>query len=450
MIAEANLFPSAGRAINVRAMRLGLALVVACAVSSIACGSPARAEGRPPGVPTADAVYPELNALYIDLHQHPELSLHEERTAEKLAAALRQHGYEVTTGVGKTGVVGVLKNGPGPTVLFRTELDALPVAEKTGLPYASTVPEVMHACGHDVHMSAWVGTAALLAQNKQRWQGTLVFVGQPAEEIVAGAKAMIADGLFTRFPKPDFVVAVHDTSDAPAGTVSWVPGYAMANVDSIDLTIYGKGGHGARPEATIDPIVIAARMVLALQTIVSREKDPSEPAVLSVGSIHGGTKHNIIPDEVKLQMTLRTYKPEVRAQMRAAIERVAKAEAAAAGAPREPSVAFGQGQDATYNDPALTKRLGAAVARALGPANVTEGRPEMVSEDFGELGKAAHAPSVLLRVGAVDPARFAAAKASGERLPVLHSSTFAPDRERTIRTAVTALTASALDLLGKR
>jgi len=429
-----------------------MALVIACAGASIACGTPARAEGRPAAapVPTVDAVAPELHALYVDLHQHPELSLKEERTAEVLAAALKKHGYEVTTGVGKTGVVGVLKNGPGPTVMLRTELDALPVAEKTGLPYASQVPDVMHACGHDVHMSAWVGTAAVLAANKQRWQGTVVFIGQPAEETVGGARAMIADGLFTRFPKPDYVIAVHDTSDAPAGTASWVPGYAMANVDSADVTIFGKGGHGARPEMTIDPIVIASRTVLALQTIVAREKDPSEPAVITVGSIHGGTKHNIIPDDVKLQITVRTYKPEVRAQMRAAIERIVKGEAMTAGAPREPLVAFSQGQDATYNDPALTKRLAPVLARALGDANVSEGRPEMVSEDFGELGKAARAPSVLFRVGAVAPARFAAAKASGERLPALHSSTFAPDPDRTIRTGAAVLTASVLDLLKRR
>jgi hippurate hydrolase len=261
-----------------------------------------------------DAIYPQLDALYLDLHQAPELAMHEEKTSARLAAELKKLGYEVTTGVGGTGVVGVLKNGKGPTVLLRTELDALPVEEKTGLPFASkatgvnpagqTVP-VMHACGHDAHMAAWTGTAALLARQKSHWRGTVLMIGQPAEEIVAGSRAMLADGLFTRFPKPDFAIAVHDSSDKPAGKVYYVPEYGMAGVDSVDVTIFGRGGHGAKPNATVDPVVIAARTVLAWQTLVSREKDPLDPAVLSVGSIHGGTRYNIIPDEVKLQLTVR-------------------------------------------------------------------------------------------------------------------------------------------------
>jgi len=405
-----------------------------------------------------DQIYPQLDALYIDLHKNPELSMKEQRTAARMAEELRRLGYEVTAGVGGTGVVGVLRNGKGPTVLLRTELDALPVEEKTGLPYASnatgvnpqgqTVP-VMHACGHDVHMAGWTGAAALLARMKDNWRGTVLMIAQPAEETVQGARAMIADGLFVRFPKPDFAVAVHDSSDLPAGKVYFVPGPAMASVDSVDVTIFGRGGHGAKPDTTIDPVVIAARTVLAFQTLVSREKDPLEPAVLTVGSIHGGTKYNIIPDEVKLQITLRTFNPEVRKLLLSGIERTAKAEAAAARAPKEPVVKVSESQDSTYNDPALTKRLAAVLAKQLGAENVQEIRPEMVAEDFGEFGKAAGVPSVQLRVGAVEPSRYEASKKAGTPLPSLHSSGFAPDRERTIKAAATVLTLSALELLAK-
>lgn len=405
-----------------------------------------------------DALYPQLDALYLDLHRNPELSGREQRTAALLAAELRKLGYEVTTGVGGTGVVGILRNGAGPTVLLRTELDALPVEEKTGLPYASHITTqdaqgravpVMHACGHDAHMAGWTGAAALLAQDRKSWRGTVMMIGQPAEETVAGARAMLADGLFKRFPKPDFAVAVHDSSGAPAGQVIVVPGYGMAAVDTVEVTIYGRGGHGAKPDTTVDPVVIAARTVLAWQTLISREKDPLEPAVLTVGSIHGGTKANIIPDEVKLQLTVRSFSPQVRKQLRDGIERIARAEADAANAPKPPLVRLSEPQDSTYNDPAVAHRLEAALARQLGAKNVVEGRPEMVAEDFGEFGKAAGVPSVLLRVGAVEPAKFAAAQKSGEPLPSLHSSTFAPDREPTIRTAASALTLSALELLGR-
>jgi hippurate hydrolase len=405
-----------------------------------------------------DQLYPQLDALYLDLHQHPELSMKEQRTSAKMAEELRKAGYEVTSGVGGTGVVGVLRNGKGPTVLLRTELDALPVEEKTGLPYASTatgvnpqgqtVP-VMHACGHDAHMAGWVGAATLLARMKDRWRGTVLMIGQPGEETVQGARAMIGDGLFQRFPKPDFSLAVHDSSDLPAGKVFFVPGYTMAGVDSVDVTIFGRGGHGAKPNATIDPVVIAARTVIAVQTLVSREKDPLEPAVVTVGSIHGGTKYNIIPDEVKLQLTVRSFSPEVRKLLKEGIERIAKAEAAAARAPKEPLVKFSEAQDPTYNDPAITRRVAGAVARQIGAENVAETRPEMVAEDFGEFGKAAGAPSVLLRVGAADPAKVEAAAKSGASLPSLHSSGFAPDRQPTIKTAATALTVSALELLAK-
>jgi hippurate hydrolase len=405
-----------------------------------------------------DQLYPQLDALYLDLHKNPELSLKEQRTSARLAEELRKLGYEVTAPVGGTGVVGVLRNGKGPTVLLRTELDALPIEEKTGLPFASTVTAVnaagqtvpvMHACGHDVHMAAWTGAAALLARMKDRWRGTVLMIGQPAEEMVQGARAMIADGLFTRFPKPDFSLAVHDSSDLPAGKVYFVPGHGMASVDSVEVTIFGRGGHGAKPNTTVDPVVIAARTVLAIQTLVSREKDPLEPAVVTVGSIHGGTRPNIIPDEVKLQLTVRSFNPEVRKQLLSGIQRIAKSESESARAPKEPLVKFSEAQDATYNDPALTKRLADALARQLGAANVQEVRPEMVAEDFGEFGKAAGVPSVLLRVGAAEPAKYEAAKKSGTPLPSLHSSGFAPDREPTIKTAASVLTLSALELLGK-
>jgi amidohydrolase len=412
----------------------------------------------PAGLDALDQIYPKLDALYLDLHQTPELSSHEEKTAAKMAAELRGFGYEVTTGVGGTGVVGVLKNGKGPTVLIRTELDALPVEEKTGLPFASkvtaldpagkTVP-VMHACGHDAHMAGWTGAAALLARSKDKWRGTVVMIAQPAEETVAGARAMIADGLFTRFPKPDFALAAHDSSDQPSGRVLFVPGYGMANVDSVDVNFFGRGGHGAKPETTIDPVMIAARFVLAVQTLVSREKDPQDPAVVSIGSIHGGLKHNIIPDEVHLQMTVRSFTPETRKLLLDGIARIAKAEALAGRAPKEPEITYSQAQDATFNDPAATRRLGAMLQQKLGKDNVIEGRPEMVAEDFGELGRAAKCPSVLLRIGAVEPAKWAEAKKNGTPLPSLHSSGFAPDRERTIRTAATVLTLSAWELLAK-
>jgi len=405
-----------------------------------------------------DQIYPQLDALYIDLHKNPELSMKEQRTSARMAEELRKLGYEVTAGVGGTGVVGVLRNGKGPTVLLRTELDALPVEEKTGLPYASTatgvnpqgqtVP-VMHACGHDVHMAGWTGAAALLARMKDRWRGTVLMIAQPGEETVQGARAMIADGLFARFPKPDFALAVHDSSDLPAGKVYFVPGPAMASVDSVDVTIFGRGGHGAKPDTTVDPVLIAARTILAFQTLISREKDPLEPAVLTVGSIHGGTKYNIIPDEVKLQITLRTFSPEVRKLLLSGIERMAKTEAASARAPKEPVLKVSESQDSTYNDPALTRRLAAVLARQLGAENVQEIRPEMVAEDFGEFGRAAGVPSVQLRVGAVEPSRYEASKKAGTPLPSLHSSGFAPDRERTIKAAATVLTLSALELMAK-
>ena len=402
-----------------------------------------------------DALYPQIDSLYIDLHKNPELSLHEEKTAAKLAERMRKLGYEVTTNVGGYGIVAILKNGPGPTLMVRTDMDALPVREQTGLPYASKVTThddaglevpVMHACGHDVHMATWIGTATILAKSKDLWKGTLMFIGQPAEERIMGAKMMLEAGLFQKFPKPDVALAIHDHDDTPSGTVGVVPGYLMANADAIDIIIYGRGGHGAYPQSTVDPIVIAARTVVALQTVVARENNPLDPAVVTVGSFHGGTKHNIIPDEVKLQLTVRSYKPEVRERLIAAIERIAKAESAAALAPKEPLVKVVESTKATYNDPALTERVGKVLRAALGADNVLQPPPEMGAEDFSEF-VGAGVPGVYLWVGAVAPAKIEAAKAGGPPLPTTHSSLFAPDREPTLRTAVLAETLAALELI---
>jgi hippurate hydrolase len=405
-----------------------------------------------------DGVYPQAEALYLDLHRNPELSYHEEKTAAKIADHLRKLGYEVTTNFGGTGVVGVLKNGSGPVVMLRAELDALPVPEKTGLEYASHVTThddrgvevpVMHACGHDLHMAVGIGTAALLAQNKDRWHGTFIYVGQPAEERIGGAKAMIKEGLFTRFPKPDFVFAVHDSSGLPAGKVGYTPGFSASNADSINVTVYGVGGHGSAPQDTIDPIVIAARTIVSWQTIVSREIDPQEPAVITVGAIHGGTKNNIIPDEVLMQLTVRSYKDEVRKHLLAAIERIADAEAAAAGAPKKPLVQIEEGVGAVYNDPQTTNRIADRLKQVMGDSNVVLGRPIMASDDFAEY-RYAGIPSVMLELGAVNPEKFAEAKKTGQALPGPHSPFFAPDREPSLKTGIEVEMAAILELMSKQ
>jgi len=415
-----------------------------------------RADAKSPNIPGLDSLYPELDAFYIDLHQNPELSGHEEKTSAKLADRLKKLGYEVTTGVGGYGVVALMRNGDGPTLMLRADMDALPVQEKTGLPYASKasapgqsgpVP-VMHACGHDVHMTSLIGVASVLSKMKDRWKGTLFLVGQPAEETVAGAEAMMKAGLWTKFPKPNFAVALHDASDLPAGKFGYTPGPALANVDTVTLTIFGRGGHGAYPHKTVDPIVIASRTVLSLQTIVARENNPLDPAVITVGSMHGGSKANIIPDEVTLQITVRSYKDDVRKHLLSAIERIAKAEAAAAGAPKEPTMALSDQALATVNDPALTKRVAGILSREFGESNVIEIPPKMVAEDFSVYGRAG-VPAVIFWLGAVEPQKYEKATASGASLPSLHSSEFAPDRERTLRAGVSALTVIALDLLGK-
>lgn len=422
--------------------------------------SPVFAASTSSSISDADiaAIYPDIEKLYLDLHQHPELSGHEVQTAAKLAQALRPMGFEVAERVGGTGVVALLRNGAGPVVLVRTELDALPVLEKTGLPYASKVVAhndqnvevpVMHACGHDVHMSSWLGTARLLASHKDRWSGTLMMIAQPAEETITGAKAMMQDGLYTRFPKPAFAVAIHDDADLPAGQVGFNPGPATSNADSIAITVYGRGGHGSAPHTTIDPIVIASRIVLTLQTLVSRETTPGDFAVVTVGSFQAGAKNNIIPDEARLLLTVRTYEPDVRKRLLAGIERIARAEAQAGGATRAPSVEHYEGTNAVVNHPELATRVMAAVAARLGADNVKQTPPITASEDFSELAQDG-VPTFMMWVGATEPARYQAAMKAGERLPSLHSSTFAPDRERTLKTAIAAETTMVLSLLGSR
>jgi amidohydrolase len=424
--------------------------------------------GAPPALNEAiqsrlNKEFPSLLELYRDLHTHPELSFHEEKTAERVAAELRQAGYEVTTHVGGFGVVGVLRNGAGPTILTRAELDGLPVKEETGLPYASAVTtkddrgndvSVMHACGHDVNLTCFIGAARLLAQLKDRWHGTLVAVGQPAEETGRGARAMLSDGLYTRFPLPNFCLSMHDNAQLPAGTIGYTSGYTRASVDSVDVTVRGVGGHGAYPQTTKDPIVLAAQIVLALQTIVSREVEPGEPAVVTVGSIHGGTKHNIIPDEVRLQLTLRSYSDDVRQQTIAAVKRIVRGEAIAAGIPddRLPTVTLlEEYTPATYNDPATTERVVTALKGWLGEANVVKIKPVMGGEDFSEFGRTSHKiPICDLDIGAVDPRAIEESRKSGKPLPSLHSAYFAPLPDPTIKTGATAMAAAALELLGTK
>ena len=430
---------------------------VACGVMMVSFSTVSLAQ-QPNISNEVDRVYAQSEALYKDLHQHPELSSQETATGIKLGEQLKQLGFEVTTGVGGTGVVGVLKNGPGPTVLLRTELDALPVTENTGVQFASTVRTknpsgievgVMHACGHDAHMAAWRGAAAIMAQDKKKWSGTLILIGQPAEETGAGAKAMIKDGLLTRFPRPDYAIAVHDDARTPAGLISYRAGPVMTNVDAVTVHIFGRGGHGARPETTIDPIVIAARAVVALQTIVSREMSPFEPAVVTVGSIHGGTTHNVIPDEVVLQLTVRSFTDEVRKHLLASIARIVKAEALAGGATKEPTIERVPTAESLVNDTALTRKVAAALIRNLGRDRVIEGQPEMVGEDFSEF-PIAGIPSLQMRVGAVEPKKYADAIKSEVPLPSLHSSTFFPDTEPTIKGIMTAEVIALRELMPPR
>ena len=403
------------------------------------------------------SVYPEAHALYVDIHQNPELSSHETQTAAKLASRLRSLGYDVTEHVGGTGIVAILKNGSGPTIMLRTELDALPVEEKTGLPYASKVRTkddaghdvpVAHACGHDLHMASLVATATIMAHSKDSWHGTLMLIGQPAEETISGAEAMIKDGLLTRFPRPDVAVALHVMNLIPAGKVGVVPGTYDANADSLRVTIYGKGGHGASPHTTVDPIVIAARTILALQTIPSREVKPGEMVVITVGYIQAGTKNNIIPDHAEMGLTVRTYKDDVRKQVLAAIARIIKAEAEAAAAPREPLIEHYESTDSVYNNPALARHLEATLESALGKENVSVEEPITGSEDFSYFVEQG-IPGFYFTLGGADPQKYAEARAAGISLPSNHSPLFAPDVDPALHTAIAAEVAVLRDLLNR-
>jgi hippurate hydrolase len=406
---------------------------------------------------------------YKHLHEHPELSTQEKETSALVASSLKKYGYQVTDHFGKYdqpdgtpyGVVAVLKNGAGPTVYVRTDMDALPIVENTGLPYASHVKVargngevgVMHACGHDLHMTVFLGTAKMLAESKSQWSGTVVMIGQPAEETVGGAAAMLRAGLYNKFPKPDYVLALHDSPVLPVGEVAWREGPMLAGADSVDITIRGFGGHGAAPQMSKDPIMVAAELVVFLQTIVSREEDPLQPTVITVGSFHAGTKHNIIPDDAHLQLTVRTMTPEQREKTLAAITRATNGIAAAAGIPSERAPIIEVSKDgvpATINDPALTRRIAAAMEKELGKENVVQGKPIMASEDFSLFALQDPKPPItMFWLGAVDPAKIKEAQEKGTRLPSLHSSEFAPLPEPAIRTGVRAMTTAVTELLKK-
>ncbi|MEI7685433.1 MAG: amidohydrolase [Planctomycetota bacterium] len=401
----------------------------------------------------------DLEKLYLHLHAHPEIAFQEVETSARLASELKKLGFEVTTKVGTTGVVGVFKNGPGPTILVRTDMDALPVTEKTGLPYASKVRirdkegrdvGVMHACGHDIHMTCWVGAARVLTQLKDSWKGTLVFIGQPAEEIGSGARRMLEDGLYTRFPRPDFCLGLHASPLTPAGLITYSEGLMMANVDTVDILVRGKGGHGAAPHLTIDPIVLAARIVIDLQTLRSREIDPIEGAVVTVGAIRGGTKHNVIPSEVLLQLTVRSFKDSVRKHLLEGIERISKAAAMSARAP-EPTVTVSETEftPALYNNPELTKKVTGVFRSNFGDANVKAMPPIMGGEDFARYAKDG-TPIFFWFLGTMDQKRWTESKKEGAApLPSMHSEFYYPAPEPSIRHGVASMSLAVLDLLKK-
>jgi len=413
---------------------------------------------------------PNLLDIYKGLHTNPELSHQEARTSALLAGELRKAGFTVTERVGKYpdgtqayGVVAILENGPGPRLLIRADMDALPIVEETGLPYASHVRTknpagqdvgVMHACGHDIHVTTMIGTARALAAMKNQWHGTVMLIGQPSEETVDGANAMLADHLYERFGTPDMAIALHDTNEHPAGAVGITSGPTLSGATSIDVTIRGIGGHGSRPDLGKDPIVMAAEFIMQLQTIVSRQEDPRNPVVVTVGDIHAGTKRNIIPDEAKMELTLRAFSEKSRETALDGIRRAAKGVAVANGVPddRAPVVTVldNEGAHVTYNDPALTARMKSSLVRTLGAPQVSDDPPLMVSEDFGLFGLDGHKiPTVMFMLGAMDPAKFAAAEAQGKKLPGMHTNNFEPLAEPTLRTGVQTMTTTAISLLQK-
>ena len=436
-------------------------LTVVAATALLALSASARADTLKQQI-AADL--PGLMAIYRDLHQNPELSFQEVRSAAIMAKAARAAGFEVTEKVGKTGVVAVLRNGPGPTVLIRADMDALPVIEQTGLAYASKVrgtstagveSGVMHACGHDTHMTAWIAAARLLAGSKAQWSGTLVMIGQPAEEVNLGAKAMLDDGLFTRFPKPDYALAFHDTGDLAGGVIGMRPGFALANVDSVDITVRGLGGHGAYPHTTKDPVVLASAIVMRLQTLVSRESSPFDPAVVTVGSFHAGAKHNIISDEAKLQLTVRSYSDASRKLLLDGIRRITAGEAQTSGIPEKlmPTVTVLEPYArATYNTPAFTAQLTDFFRARFGADRVVQAEPVMAGEDFGEFARTEpdRIKSLIFWVGGRPAAELEAAKREGRILPSLHSPFFAPEADKVIAAAAEALSSAAIELMPKR
>jgi amidohydrolase len=440
----------------IRFTKFLLASVALCSLLSL----PARAELDVAKLKTAieasvENDYPKLDALYKDIHAHPELAFQEVKTAAKLAAEMRAIGFEVTEQVGKTGLVAMYRNGAGPTVMVRTELDALPMEEKTGLPYASRDKTtwqgretfVAHSCGHDIHMASWLGTAKTLVSLKDQWHGTLMFIAQPAEEIGAGAMAMLWDGLFTRFPKPDFALGLHD-GPFPYGHINYRVGVGSSNSDSLAIKFHGRGGHGAAPQQTIDPVLIAARFIVDVQTVISREKDPIEFGVVSIGAIHGGTAENIIPDEVVVRGTIRSFKPEVRAKMAAGIERTAKAVAAMSDAP-PPDISITEGAKAVMNDPALVATAEKALKAAFGDKFRTS-PPVTASEDFSEFADSG-VPSMFFHIGVYEPERVAAAlNGTAPPLPPNHSPLFAPVPKPTIQTGVEAMTLAVLSAFDQR
>lgn len=448
--------------LETRHRRFALALIASVVFAAAGVRSTDAQDGISAGVnQIIEREYEFIETLYLGMHEFPELSFQEAETAAKLAAILESEGFDVTRNIGGHGVVGLLRNGEGPTLMVRADMDALPIVEETGLEYASQVRArndsgqdvgVMHACGHDVHMAVWSGVAKVMSELKAEWQGTLMMIAQPAEERGAGARAMLADGLFERFARPDYALALHVDSGLESGKVGYVPGYSYANVDSVDVLVRGRGGHGAYPHLAIDPVVIAAQTVVALQTIVSRELAGNEPAVVTVGSIHGGTQHNIIPNEVKLQLTVRTYSDETRNTVLEAIERIARETAQSARVPEDllPVVTIkDEYTPALYNNPDLVARIAGVFRTAFGPDRVVLQQAGMVGEDFGRYGRETPpTPIMMFQLGSVSPERIEASRRpGGDPLPSLHSSRFQPDLEPTLRTGILAMTHAALELL---
>lgn len=457
-----NLTSNRARIVCGRNWWLVLAALLACfGRTSVAQSGPAiaRSDLKPAIAAEVDARIADWLRTYQEIHANPELSLQEQKSARRIADLLRELGYQVTERIGGHGVAGLWTNGEGPTVLIRADMDALPIVEETDLPFASKVtvtrPDghavgVMHACGHDMHQTCLIGVAELLAQLKGQWRGRVMIVAQPAEEIGVGALAMIRDGLFQRVARPDYCLALHCSANFPAGTIAYTPGWALANVDSIDITIFGRGGHGSRPHEAIDPIVASAHVISALQTIVSRRRDPMEPAVISVGSVHAGSKHNIIPDSAQLQLTVRSYKEPTRQLLLSSIRQVTVDTCRAMGCQVEPEIRLREDEftPATYNDPALTRKIIEVLKPIVGPERVFEIDGQMGGEDFGRFAVVAKVPGFIFWLGSVPEQRYAdSRKQGGLPLPSLHSSRYAPDPQPTLSTGVRCMTAAALELL---